>query len=337
MHFDEYSVSTLYAFRPDANRARVVDAGVRASLADSISTVLKALASEGGPPGDDLVKRVRAGPIAPVVFGVYTELVEAIFADNIDTALELARELCAPDFASVDELRIVTLSDRDLGASQAARYRRFLDDDPEVGRKVRALAPADLTRASEQVGRALALLDAAAPELANEIRTLVHEIVLVDTDDDEFGASTFQLWGALFLKVNVQASRVEIAEALAHESAHALLFGFGMGKPLVLNQAQARYASPLRKDPRPMDGVVHATYVIARMHYTVTRLLESELLTAEEQQVAFEAQKRNARHYADGWAVIDTHARWTLAGEAALAAARAYMDDNATISQHCGW
>jgi hypothetical protein len=87
-----------------------------------------------------------------------------------------------------------------------------------------------------------------------------------------------------------------------------------------------------------MDGVVHATYVIARMHYTVTRLLDSGLLTDEEEQAALEAQKRNARHYADGWAVIDTNAQWTPAGKAALTAARAYMDEyvRATGSQHFG-
>jgi HEXXH motif-containing protein len=147
----------------------------------------------------------------------------------------------------------------------------------------------------------------------------------VETDDEDFGASTFQLWGALFLKVRPQSDRVEIAEALAHEGAHALLFGLGMGKPLVRNGTETRYSSPLRKDPRPMDGVVHASYVLGRMHYAVTRLLESGLLTEEEEAGALAAKKRSARHHADSWSVIDPAVQWTPAGEAALAAARAYM------------
>ena len=98
-----------------------------------------------------------------------------------------------------------------------------------------------------------------------------------------------------------------------------------MGKPLVRNEASVRYASPLRNDPRPMDGVVHATYVLARIHYAVTCLLESGLLTSEEERIALEAQTRNARHYTDGWSVIKTDVQWTPAGEAALASARAYM------------
>lgn len=303
----------------------MVDARVRDGLADSISAVLQALADQDIPAGDEIVARVRANPVAPVVFGVYTELVEAIFADDIDSAVKLAGELQTLSHGPVPELRIVTLNDHDLGAGQAARYRRLLDDDPEVGRTLRALSADAFARASGQVNDALALLDAAVPELADEIRALVDEIVLVETNDEDFGASSFQLWGALFLKVKAYADRVEIAESLAHEGAHALLFGLGMGKPLVRNGTDIRYASPLRTDLRPMDGVVHASYVLARMHYAVTRLLDSGLLTDEETAVALAAQKRNARHHADSWSVIDPAVQWTPAGEATLTAAKAYM------------
>jgi HEXXH motif-containing protein len=116
-----------------------------------------------------------------------------------------------------------------------------------------------------------------------------------------------------------------IAEALVHEAAHALLFGFGMGKPLVTNKTDELYTSPIRNDPRPMDGVIHATYVLARMHYAGLCLLESNLLTYEEEQVAREEQERHMHYYARGAAVIETHARWTEVGEAALNSARAYM------------
>jgi hypothetical protein len=61
------------------------------------------------------------------------------------------------------------------------------------------------------------------------------------------------------------ATRIEIAGSLAHEGAHA-------------------------------------TYVVARMHYAVTRMLDSGLLTKEEAVAAREARKRNRRLYADGLA-----------------------------------
>ena len=98
-----------------------------------------------------------------------------------------------------------------------------------------------------------------------------------------------------------------------------------MGKPLVENPAEVVYPSPLRSDLRPMDGVVHASYVISRMHYAAARLLESGRLSHEEEREAREATERYARHFHEGLAVIDEHARWTEVGESAFGAARRYM------------
>lgn len=321
----------LFAFRPDGARGRLVDAQVRAGFADSIATVIDALASRiDMAPAEALVARVRSQPVSPAVFGVYTELVEAIHADDFDSVEHLARQLCVPDFGSAPDLRIVTLADDDLGAGQAERYRRFVDEDPDLGASLPALTGADFADAKARVNSALALLDNAAPDVASEVRALAREVVLVGDPTDETsafnGASSFHLWGALFLNTDAYVGRVEIAEALAHESAHMLLFGFGRGRTLVSNRAEARYSSPLRSDPRPMDGIVHATYVLARMHYTVSRLLQSERLTEAERRFAVEAADRSMRRYAEGIDVIDEHAIWTPPGEAAIAGARSYME-----------
>jgi HEXXH motif-containing protein len=104
-----------------------------------------------------------------------------------------------------------------------------------------------------------------------------------------------------------------------------------MGKPLVENEVEELYPSPLRSDPRPMDGVVHATYVTARMYYAATRLLQSGLLTEEEMHEARERIERNARGYAEGVAVVEANARWTEAGEIALKSAKVYMNAHAVL------
>jgi hypothetical protein len=320
--------ASWFDFRPNAARSRQVAARVREGLADSLEAAFHALGEQRSG-GTDLIAQVRAGPIAPKVFGAYTELVEAIFSEDSDASLAIADELCAPDFGHVDALRVVTLDDSHLGPGQTARYRRLVDDDQEVGIALQALEGAKFADAAQRVNDALALLDAGVAELAKELRTLVHEIVVVDKPGDwPFGASSFQLWGALFLKLKPEASRVEITESLAHESAHALLFGFSMGRPLVENEPDELYPSPLRSDPRPMDGVVHATYVTARMHYTVAGLVASGLLTEQEASEARKLIKRDERGYLEGAAVVDRDARWTKAGKAALASAKVYMTRN---------
>jgi hypothetical protein len=78
-----------------------------------------------------------------------------------------------------------------------------------------------------------------------------------------------------------------------------------------------------------MDGIYHATFVSARMHWTMSRLLDSGELTAEEVDAARAARDADARNFADGDAVIHAHARLSHVGGELIAGARAWMADHA--------
>lgn len=137
----------------------------------------------------------------------------------------------------------------------------------------------------------------------------------------------FLAWGAVLLNVDEMPDRLTMAETLAHETGHNLLSGFTGGRPLVENDPAERYDSPLRLDPRPMDGIVHATYVLARMHYCLERLLQSGLLSDQEGVTATAAIAQRRRAFGAGLDVVDRHARFTPIGRAAFEPARQYMAD----------
>jgi HEXXH motif-containing protein len=189
--------------------------------------------------------------------------------------------------------RIVTLDDGDLGIDQVERYARLVDDDPD--RPIYIQPVADKSSASATTRAALDLIQASAPGLADEIRALTREIVMVEPDVDPDtgmpssfdGASTFYLWGAVFTTIEGK-SPVDLAQTLAHETGHLLLFGSMLGRPLVENEDDTRYDSPLRRDARPMEGVVHAAYVMARMHYVLAAILRSGAIPQDQRQAAEE-------------------------------------------------
>src|SRR5215211_3420293 len=133
------------------------------------------------------------------------------------------------------------------------------------------------------------------------------------------------LWGALFLNAASHRSDVKLIEALAHEGAHSLLFGLCTEEPLVEDGDEERYPSPLRDDLRPLDGIFHATFVLARMHWVLTRLLELQILDAESTAAALDARDHDRRLFEDGYEVLERHAQLTQTGDAVMAAARRYM------------
>jgi HEXXH motif-containing protein len=182
----------------------------------------------------------------------------------------------------------------------------------------------------DRLDSAFALLDAGFPGMAAEIRILLREIVVAAGPEDPKaltfdGASSFMLWGAILLNARGQKTVLDTAQALAHESGHNLLFGLSANGPLVDNPDDELFSSPLRKDPRPMDGVFHATYVVARMHQTLSRLLESSVLDGEQVAAAEADLAIHRRNFDAGDQVVREGGRLTNAGREAIGAARDYM------------
>jgi HEXXH motif-containing protein len=316
----------MTTFEPSAERGLALDLRMRTRLADSLDYIF----AEAGDVLDlkvedraSIVARVRAHRQSPQMFGAYHDLVLAFERDDIAAARALVRELAGAPVQ--DEMRVAAIDDRPPG--EAARCRRlFMSERDFAG----APAPAQLAECLKRIDAAFALLDAGFPAMADEIRTLLREIVIAAGPEDPLaptfdGASTYMLWGAILLNARGQSNVLDTAQALAHESGHNILFGLCSDGPLVDNPDDDLFSSPLRTDARPMDGVVHATYVVARMHQVMSRLLASGVLDSAQAESARKDIDAHERNFATGDTVVREGARLTAVGEAAIGAARAYM------------
>ena len=75
-----------------------------------------------------------------------------------------------------------------------------------------------------------------------------------------------------------------------------------------------------------MVDVFHATYISARMHWALSRLIESGLPTADEQALAIKARAEDRRNFEQGYETVAAHARLSGTGRRTLDEARAYMN-----------
>ena len=140
------------------------------------------------------------------------------------------------------------------------------------------------------------------------------------------GGSSYSIWGALFLNASSHDNDIAMAEVIAHESAHCLLYGLSVDESLVLNPDDEFFPSPLRQDDRPMDGIYHATFVSARMHWAMSRLIESGLLDTRASDMAGQARLEDQRNFYDGYRTVAAHAQLSATGKQVIAGAKAYMD-----------
>ena len=260
-------------------------------------------------------------------FAAYYALVPPLIEGDHDAAAAAFSTLAAAR-PIAPGLRVVALTREEL-SDRFDTYHAMMNGDPSM--PIGMLPPgrelADGFRTRFQ--RGFELLEQAVPELAGEVRHIINEVVIVAGDPSlkyQFdGGSHFQLWGALFLNADFHKTDHAIVEVIAHESAHSLLFGFCTEEALVENADEELYASPLRVDPRPMDGIYHATFVSARMHWAMSRLLASGLLDDETAHQVSAALDADVRNFEAGYGVVAAHGRLTPTGRALMDGARRYM------------
>lgn len=320
-----------HGFEASVERVRQLDRRMRGELRASLEYVLGELEQHVSFDRAGIgafLRRLDAAPISPQAFLVYGDLVIAIDNDELGEAARLVSELIQEPGAG-PVLKITAMPDPATDKA-GGRLVRFMNSDPAVNYEMRAPAPAAAAEARRKIEESFRLLDKADPDLAAETREIVREIILITggeaADRQDFSAaSTFLLWGAIVVNTWRLGDEIAVVLMLAHESAHNLLFGFSPDDPLVLNDPEARYKSPLRADPRPMEGVYHAVFVTARMYRAVKNLAESGLLSDEQTRKARTEMEKKARIFESGMTVIREHAQLTPLGSAILDGAIASM------------
>ena len=323
----------LFAFWPDRSRTAEIDLAIRRALGDSVSRVLNEAARHGLLPGFLDWSSWHKGLLAtrgapPQLWACYHDLVQAVLRGDVPALPALCAELVARRSNDAGQPgTVLTISDADLGPVDAARYRAVIDNDPARPLGLLPVTAGEVERIRGLVDQGRDLLAETELTLLDEVDTLGHQIVVATNEGAGFGgAATVFLWGAVILNPNRVPDRVTLVEGLAHETAHALLFGLTLGADLTSNDPAERYASPLRPDPRPIEGIVHATFVLARMNYALAALREARALNTSEHRLIADKLARNRASYEAGLGVVLAHARFTSQGQAIFDACRAAMD-----------
>lgn len=320
------------SFDPEPTRSAAVDAAIRQSLANSIATLMTEITHSGIEVKGDVCawREHLLRHAAPArLWACYHDLVQAILRLDEAAVPSIAAELLSALPAPIPlPGSVVTLSRDSLGDTDLPRYLTVIDNDVERPLYLLPVAREEVKRIEVLAIAARDLLAETAPALLDEIDTVGHEIVLATSCEPLAfgGAATVFLWGAVILNPARVPDRVTLVESLAHEAAHALLFGLTLGVDLTTNDPSERYGSPLRSDLRPIEGIVHATYVLARMIYALDAIGASRRLTAGERELIERKVDHNLKSYAVGLQTVEAHARFTPAGAAIFDACRRTME-----------
>lgn len=324
------SRSDSFRFAPSAFEGEAIDAAVHEDLAASLAYLAEHLAPahpESAGALDAVAARIRDGQrLPPVAFGLYYRMGEAALGGDIDAAADIAQVLAQVP-AAAPGLQVIYRGGANSDALWPVLEERF---GPEEAAGFAPITAEMATDFEARLKDGLALMHSALPDLHGEITAILREVLLAQAPAGakmEFdGASHYQFWGLLLLNPNHHKTPLAVVEVLAHEAAHSLLFGLTRTEPLVLNSDDELFTSPLRVDPRPMDGIYHATFVSARMAWAMERMSESPALPIELRQEAAHLAAEDRANFAKGIGTVDAHARLSTTGARIMEQARAYID-----------
>lgn len=129
-------------------------------------------------------------------------------------------------------------------------------------------------RTRELIGQARDILSHVCPEAFMEHEIFVKNFLLFDCM--RYGSGTsFTFFGMIATTCYPdETSVLHVLDMLVHETAHLYIFALSASDELVLNPSNQAFTAPFRKDPRPMLGIFHAAFVLARLIYVFTKMLD---------------------------------------------------------------
>ena len=212
-----------------------------------------------------------------------------------------------------------------LGASERTLLQEAFCDD--IGLTASLIAPPAevVTLATDGIARVRDTVRAAAPLWWEELEAMVSTVILATTAETGkgfAGASAFDAWGAVLVNPCYRSDPLHLALTLVHESSHLKLFYAYLDDEVVLNDPDETYSSPLRRQPRPMNGIYHAAFVLARMAQFSADMLQSRRADALASAAAWQDELgRSVEHFEAAQSVIAAHGQLTAQGASLMAEA----------------
>lgn len=260
--------------RPCAARSTLLKTGADKRLAASLRYLLEVLAEQGGAEVDGGAKidRLEAqlaqgGRLNAFAYALHSQLRSALEAGDAATAIEIAQAF------SPEQMLVEALAVSPQGAARSDRLVQRLFDSVMIDEHrsaynceydARPPDPDWFNRSRAAQARVIALIEAHDPETAREFESYVSDILIIGSDTINAGSS-FRTHGLILLRqLTPERAWTTYLENLVHEAAHLHLFMVWTQDSLFHSGANDLGPSPLRRGERPMSGIFHAMFVLAR-------------------------------------------------------------------------
>lgn len=149
---------------------------------------------------------------------------------------------------------------------------------------------------------------------------MISDILLINSNHMNAGSSIYSLGIIRVSQLRDGQNWTRYFETLAHETGHQFLNAIWTLDPLIENEGDNLFTSPLRKEPRPLSGIFHAALVLARTIRSIHSLQSHISYDPHNDQInSSYNNKQNPSGFHDKFidccTVLDKHAIFSSQGQ----------------------
>lgn len=258
---------------------------------------------------------------SPILYAVYIQLREAYERKNLEEildCLQLVNNQLLEDVYA-DCIKYGTILSENWEKPFLQEMRESVPSDksihPVTLKKLKIFPLVNWTQHDfppPSFSRSLDLLKDFDHLLFLEVQAYVSRIKFCSSHDLHSVTSP-RYFGAVYMRLPLPEEDEEVffLETVVHETSHLHLFVIMAYNILVLNDEGDLYASPLRADKRPMLGVFHSVFVLARM----VRILRKYCDAFPENLKAKNSLKAKEIGLQEGMTTVSTQAQLSEEGK----------------------
>lgn len=318
------SVDWLSAATPTEGVAaplhRQLRESLRASLSSVVAIVSRATTADVRLIDDGLHALNLARGFHPDLYAAHWLLVSAVRSHDRRGALN-ALQVLSTALRTPYSSPGVSLSQFNGCASDAAVLEFLLGPEGARGDcgevpDMRPLSESRFIELSISANAALETIAECDPGLADELGEYV-AILRPFAGAVVRGVTSMRAFGLVYLREPDPHEREDevlyFVDHITHEVSHLHLHALMNLDPLILNSDAERFPAPIRRDPRPLYGIYHATFVLSRIVRVLrnwNRMRGGALNDAVDQAIA---------RYQQGYRTVLKHGSLTPAGRDVLA------------------
>jgi hypothetical protein len=248
---------------------------------------------------------------------INTDFFNAIQNKETQRIITISRKLSAGDF-QIKNMKYLNLSDLDDYYSPMVKHT--FSQETLAKAIFFPLPSADFQQVKDSFQRGFEILQRSFSDFFKESQELISEVLVMNAEGLK-GGSSFDLFGMIYVSYLYKWKKTtEILDLITHEQAHLYVYLLNKDDPLVLNPREM-YESPLRKEKRPLMGVYHASFVLARICHVLSKALDLNEIPEEEKDYCKELLDYYQKRCKVGLEIIQTHAKMTPLGEGLILSA----------------